>query len=213
VSLDVSSVPEKNGQAIGTVSRFDSDESQALVVNLSSSDVSSATVPASVVIPINQTSVSFVITAVDDHVVDGTSTVTITATALGYTQGKSTLNVTDSNSLWHNIVNPSDVDADNTVSPLDVLAIVNYLNLIGSGPVTADKPPTFLDVDSDNSVSPLDALIVINYLNSHRNGQGEGEGQLKSESVNTAVPIEFIDDYFTNFARTRSWTKNYQRTN
>ncbi len=213
VSLDVSSIPEKNGQAIGTVSRIDSDESQALVVILSSSDVSSATVPASVIIPINQTSVSFVITAVDDHVVDGTSTVTITATALGYTQGTKTLNVTDSNSLWHNIMNPLDVDADNTVSPLDVLTIVNYLNQFGSGPVTADKPPAFLDVDSDNSISPLDALIVINYLNSHSNGQGEGEGQLKSENVNTAVPIEFIDDYFTNFGGNRSWTKNYQRTN
>ena len=85
LSIDVSSIPEKYGHTIGTVSRIDSDESQALVVNLGSSDVSSATVPASVIISINQTSISFDITAVDDHVVDGTSTVTITATALGYT--------------------------------------------------------------------------------------------------------------------------------
>ena len=200
LSIDVSSIPEKNGHATGTVSRVDADLSKALAVNLSSSDVSAATVPVSVVIPINQTSVSFVIAAVDDHVVDGTATVTLTATALGFTQGTGTLKVTDSNGVWHNFANPYDVDADNTVSPLDVLTIVNYLNQFGSGPVTANNPPPYLDVDSDNFVSPLDVLVVINFLNSQGSGQGEGE----SESVNSAVPIEFIDDYFTNLARNKS---------
>ncbi len=198
VSIDVPSIAEKNGHAVGTVSRTDADLSKALVVNLSSSDITAASVPVSVVIPINQTSVSFVITAVDDHIVDGTSTVMITATASGFTPGASTLKVTDSNGFWHNSTNPLDVDIDSTVSPLDVLSIVNYLNQFGSGPVTSSNPPPYLDVDSDNFVSPLDALVVINYLNAQGSGQGEGE------SVNTAVPIDFIDDYFTNFARNRS---------
>ena len=187
-----------NGSATGTVSRLDADLSQALVVSLSSSDVTSATVPVSVVIPVNQTSVDFTITAHDDHLVAGTKTVTITATAVGFTPGTGTLNITDSDSLWHNVTNPNDVDGDNSVSPLDVLTIVNYLNAFGSGPVGTGSPPPYLDVDSDNFVSPLDALVVINFLNSQNNGQGEGV------SANSAVPIEFLDDYFSTLSRSRS---------
>lgn len=51
------------------------------------------------------------------------------------------------------------------------------------------------DVDNDNFVSPLDALVIINFLNSQSNGQGEGE------RVSTSVPMEFIDDYFSNLTR------------
>ena len=98
-------------------------------------------------------------------------------------------------SLWHNASNPYDVDGDSTASPLDVLTIVNYLNLVGSGPVSARRPPPYLDVDNDNFVSPLDALVVINFLNSQSNGQGEGE------RVSASVPMEFIDDYFSNLTR------------
>ena len=79
-----------------------------------------------------------------------------------------------------------------------MLTIVNYLNAFGSGPVGTGSPPPYLDVDSDNFVSPLDVLVVINFLNAQNNGQGEGE------SANTAVPIEFIDDYFSALARNSS---------
>jgi len=205
VSINASTIPEKNGSAVGTVSRNDADLSQPLVVNLASSDVGSATVPASVVIPANQTSISFTVTAVDDSIVAGTKLVTITANTNGFTQGSATLNISDSNSNWHNSDNPVDVDGDNSVSPLDVLMIVNYLNLIGSGPVGTGNPPAYLDVDSNNFVSPLDALVVINYLNSQVNGRGEGEGA--KSSLNTSVPIEDIDEYFSNFAR-RSFAVN-----
>lgn len=170
-------------------------------------------------IPANQTSVDFAITAVDDRIVSATKTVTITATAVGYAQGTGTINISDSDSSWHNASNPNDVDGDNTVSPLDVLTIVNYLNTVGSGPVTGSTPPPYLDVDSDNFVSPLDALVVINFLNSRNNGQGEGEGFLvgsrdvsvvprrSEESIAmafTAVPIVFIDDYFGDYGRSKS---------
>ena len=130
----------------------------------------------------------------------GTKAITITATAVGYTDGTGTLNITDSDSLWHNATNPKDVDGDGSVSPLDVLTIVNYLNAFGSGPVGTSSPPPYLDVDSDNFVSPLDALVVINFINSQNSGQGEGEGV----DANSAVPIEFIDDYFTALSRSKS---------
>lgn len=122
----------------------------------------------------------------------------ITATAAGFPLGTSTLQVTDSNSRWHNAINPYDVDADNTISPLDVLVIINYLNLVGSGPVPTGSPPPFLDVDSDNFISPLDVLVVINFLNAKTNGQGEGEGM--SMRPSTAL----IDDFFVDIARLKS---------
>jgi len=65
-----------------------------------------------------------------------------------------------------NPVLPADVNADQRVSPLDVIAIVNYLNDYGSGLY----PPLpvhigYLDASNDGSISPLDALLVVNYLN------------------------------------------------
>ena len=212
VSFNVTTIPEKNGTAIGTVSRLDADLSQALTISLSSSDTGSATVPNSVVIQANQTSANFTVTAVDDHIVSGTKSVTITATAAGFSQGSGSLNISDSDSSWHNANNPYDVDGDNSVSPLDVLTIVNYLNTVGSGPVTGSAPPPYLDVDSDNFISPLDALVVINYLNSLGNGQGEGEGAMAAQrasdgavaTATTAAPIEFIDDYFASYDRAKA---------
>ena len=116
------------------------------------------------------------ISAVHDRIVTGTKSVTIFATANGIAQGSGTIIISDSDSTWHNSENPNDVDGDSSVSPLDVLTIVNYLNRVGAGPVTTASPPPYLDVDSDNRVSPLDALIVINFLNLRGNGGGEGWG-------------------------------------
>ena len=52
-----------------------------LVVNLASSDTSRAAVPASLTIPAGQTSIPLPITIVDDGLLDGPETVTITATS------------------------------------------------------------------------------------------------------------------------------------
>ena len=70
---------------------------------------------------------------------------------------------------WQNPKNPLDVDGDNSVSPLDVLALINELNTNGSRQLDANGPvqgvKTFFDVDGDGSISPLDVLGVINFLN------------------------------------------------
>ncbi len=79
--------------------------------------------------------------------------------------------------------NPSnrlDVNADGGVSPLDVLQLVNYINLNGSGQLPfpiATVPPPFLDVDGDGFVGPLDVITVINFINSQTSGGGVGEGE------------------------------------
>ena len=57
-----------------TVTRSNTDNSAELVVTLTSSDTTEATVPATVTIPANQASATFNIDAVDDDLLDGTQT-------------------------------------------------------------------------------------------------------------------------------------------
>src|SRR5439155_713191 len=71
------------------------DTASALTVNLSSSDTTEATVPATVTIGAGQVSATVNLAAVDDDLVDGTQTVTITASAPGFTSGSDTVQVTD----------------------------------------------------------------------------------------------------------------------
>jgi VCBS repeat-containing protein len=78
---------------------------------------------------------------------------------------------------WQNPRNRFDVNNDGSVSPIDVLVVVNDLNARGARvlpipPVPPFTPPPFLDVNGDRSVTPQDALSVINLLNS---GGSEGE--------------------------------------
>ncbi|MEQ9411570.1 MAG: choice-of-anchor D domain-containing protein, partial [Fuerstiella sp.] len=96
VDVVADAVSEGAGAAAttATVTRS-SDTSAALTVNLTSSDTSEATVPTTVMIPAGQASASFDIDAVDDTIIDGTQTVTITATAAAHDDGTDTLDVTD----------------------------------------------------------------------------------------------------------------------
>ena len=71
--------------------------------------------------------------------------------------------------LYHNALQPLDVNNDSYVAPIDAMIIINQLN----GPavdldVEGDLPPGFtgfVDVDNDMVLSPADALNVINGLN------------------------------------------------
>ena len=83
-----------NPASTGTVSRTGSTTS-ALVVSLTSSDETEATVLATVTIAAEQTSATFSITAVNDTFPDGNQTVTLTATAAGAAAGTATLTVQD----------------------------------------------------------------------------------------------------------------------
>jgi len=97
LSITAASVSEAAGAAAttGTVSRDDEDLTSSLTVTLESNDTTEATVPATVVIPANQASATFDIAAVDDALVDGAQTATISASADGYTGASATLQVTD----------------------------------------------------------------------------------------------------------------------
>lgn len=70
-----------------------------------------------------------------------------------------------------------DVDNDNRVDSLDVLAIINYLNRFGVGPIVdTGNFPGYIDVDGDMRATPRDALEVIRRLNQlNRPGAVNGE--------------------------------------
>ena len=149
----------------------------------------------------------------------GTTSITITATAINFLGDIHSILVTDSDGAWHNSTNPADVDNDGSVTPLDVLRVINYLNNFGPGYVLNGNPPPYLDVDGDNQVTPLDALRVVNQLNNNGNGEGEssksdtgkplvGESKTRQtdlvDSVYTLYCNEVWCDFETNgFGRMR----------
>ncbi|MFT7640044.1 MAG: hypothetical protein ACI9G1_001783 [Pirellulaceae bacterium] len=94
--------------------------------------------------------------------------------------------------FWQNPRNRFDVNDDNTVEPLDVLQLVNYINIHNSGalpiPPGPDGPPPYVDVSGDNRVAPIDALQLINFINnSLAQGQGQGQGEGIVDLVATDV--------------------------
>jgi len=88
-----------NPASVGTVTRT-GDTSSALLVTLSSSDATEATVPVSVTIPMGSATASFDITAVNDNFPDGNKSAIITASATGATSGTTTLTVNDDGDVY-----------------------------------------------------------------------------------------------------------------
>ena len=87
--------------------------------------------------------------------------------------------------------NPSnglDVNGDGSVSPIDVLQVINYINDPSkpknlSLPVNQPLPP-YIDVNGDGFVSAIDALLVITHLNNlPPRGGAEGEGESPSSDL------------------------------
>lgn len=122
LSLAAASISEGAGPAAttATLSR-NTDPTNELSVTLTSSDLSEATVPTSVTIPAGQSSVTFSVSAVDDAILDGTQSETVTASATGHANGSRTLLVTD-----------------NDVAGLTVSGTNTTLTWSGSGPSGSD---------------------------------------------------------------------------
>ncbi len=97
VFTDFDSLPENGGTVTATVYRPDPFPSAvpALTVNLSSSDTTEATVPATVVIPENELSATFTITGVPDGTFDPDAAVTMTASTAGFNEGTKVVTVTN----------------------------------------------------------------------------------------------------------------------
>jgi len=85
-------------------------------VNLTSSDPTELTVPATVIIAAGQTSVDFPITVVDDTRIDGTRNTTIIAHVANWTDGSATIAVQDNENLNLTLTLPVAVNEGGTNS-------------------------------------------------------------------------------------------------
>lgn len=95
--IDRDAVPEGQSPAASALVSRNTPGTNELVVNLVSSDPSEATVPATVIIPVGQTSAPFDIVTPDDGTNDGSQMVVITASAADHEDGLDSLVVTDVN--------------------------------------------------------------------------------------------------------------------
>lgn len=115
-----------NPAATGTVTRTGSTTAE-LVVTLSSSDTTEATVPASVTIAAGQASATFNVTAVDDSFPDGPQNVTITASATGATPATFEITVQDDGDVVQNNLMLTEVQSQQAASRVnDYWELTNF---------------------------------------------------------------------------------------
>jgi exo-beta-1,3-glucanase (GH17 family) len=152
--LDRAAAPENAGAgaATGTVTRCSSNTTGPLVVTLASSDATAATVPAIVTIPAGQALATFPLDAVDDSLLDGPQTVTITASAAGFVGGTDTLQVADHEVLTLSL--STGAIAENAGNAAATLTVSR-----GNSDIAA--PLTVTLTSTDPSEATLPATVVI----------------------------------------------------
>ena len=96
------SVPASTTEGVGTVQgtvTLATAPASAVSVNLTSSDTTEVTVPATLTIAAGQTSANFTISVVDDVLIDGAQPVTITAHVANWTDGSAVIAVQDNETV------------------------------------------------------------------------------------------------------------------
>lgn len=99
----------------------------------------------------------------------------------------------------YNAESPADVDGDESLSPLDALALINLLNTQGGGDIRSfarsagaqgesSQRASYYDTNNDGYISPLDVLFVINQLNlqSSANSAMPFVGERETDSTDSA---------------------------
>src|SRR5690606_16262738 len=114
MSVAAGDILEDGGNVTVTLNRTSFDRSQPLIVQLASGNTNSVTVPASVEIPADAASATFVAQLIDNAARDGTRSVVLTASASGFADATLLLVVVDDESLpsLHNADRPFDVDGN-----------------------------------------------------------------------------------------------------
>ena len=88
------------------------------------------------------------------------------------------IQVAENANPYHNTDNPYDVDRNGSVTAVDALAIINYLNIYGPGPIRRVEADYAYDVNADEHVTSLDVLLVLNEINRQRlRGEAVGNGE------------------------------------
>jgi uncharacterized protein GlcG (DUF336 family) len=98
----------------------------------------------------------------------------------------------DCNAVMHNAALPEDVNADQAVTPLDALMVINFLNTRGRDTCITGEGETFnhIDVNNDQVISPLDALLVVNHLNALASSS---EADRRDPSINARLTASLSD--------------------
>ncbi|NLS93705.1 MAG: hypothetical protein GXX96_16215, partial [Planctomycetaceae bacterium] len=127
-------IAETGGSSLVTVTR-NTDPTSDLIVSLSADPTGESTIPASVIIPAGHVSATFILTAVDDTVHDGDSTVTVTAAADGHAGGGDSIDILDNDPQVFVTLNalPTSVQENGGVA-----TITATLSAAVSVPVTVD---------------------------------------------------------------------------
>lgn len=153
LTFDRDAVAEADGAAAttATLKRFTDDISSELVVRLEVDDFTEISVPRSVTIPAGQESVTFTVDALADVLLDGTQTVVIEFGVDGFSGGRASLNVDDSESLF------VELDRDR-ISELDgvVQVTVTRSNFDTSDPVEVE-----IDVADASEVFGMPPTVTI----------------------------------------------------
>ncbi|HUW30400.1 MAG TPA: CARDB domain-containing protein, partial [Planctomycetota bacterium] len=158
--------------AIGTVYREPAGPFD-LLVRLSSGDKTEATVTYETVIPANEASANFIVNAVDDSMVDGTQTVTITAfvtingTTISQGSGQATIDVTDDDGPTLTLTIADDVIGEGTVNPATTGVVARntstaeqlVVSLASSDTTEATVAPT-VTIPAGAASIPLDINVV-----------------------------------------------------
>ena len=157
LSLSVpASAVEGSAPVTGTVS-VSSAPSTALTVTLSSSDLTAATVPATVTIPAGQTSATFPITIIDDTIIDGTQVATITAQITGWANATANISVLDNETTTLSLFLPGTVTegttATATVSASGTVVSALTVSLVSGTPSRLTVPATVVIPGGSSSVT------------------------------------------------------------
>jgi hypothetical protein len=113
---------------------------------------------------------------------------------------------------------PLDTNDDQSIDPLDVLTVINWINSHeASTPIDSSiAAENYYDVDGDNTITPLDVLVLINFINSRLGAMGEGEAPNRSlfESLNSVehFPVGIENAFQTAFLAVETNNPNSDRS-
>ncbi|MFY7968701.1 MAG: dockerin type I domain-containing protein [Pirellulaceae bacterium] len=94
----------------------------------------------------------------------------------------------------HNFRFPEDSNGSGSVSPVDLLVVINQLNQ-GRDAVTRMAPQSFAtDINADSNLSPIDALLVLNYLN-----RTSSSNTIQPSSLPIESRVQFLEQWMERF--------------
>ena len=150
ITNSTSSLSEDSAPATITVRRHNTDKSQILTVTLTTSPSNQAVVPASVDIPMGESSVAFDFDPIDDSLLDGSQPVIVTAAAAGLPDVSTTITVEDHETLTLNLT-ASSIDEDGP----GTMATVIRGNTDIQAPLTV-----FIQTDDPSEATALSSVII-----------------------------------------------------